>query len=566
MQRFLWVGLFLLSFLLVLMLLWWRQPEPQTLRAPTASAPVAEISALDAAAASAQAAAQQRYLLDTPGAQLLGVLQAEGLPLPDGAIELRLVAEALAPSAPCLDAQALLPAPTLYQAQLRSDTSGSFQAQLPGVDTVLADEVCVLLHASHAGYQSQLLTLPLTELEPGLEINLAALLRLQGEVHTPAGRRATGAEVRYWRALDQGQAPGCERINADSLQQLVADDGRFSLALALQEAYCVQALHPDWVASVPVLLALASQADAPGQLRLQLLVGRSLSGRAQDTLGTALAGVRLALQPAAAAVVQPSSTITAEDGSFRFGNVAAGEFTLVSHSPEYAVAKPEQVAMGSQDIRELAVVLQPVTTVGGLILDDRGNPLADVWVSVRSPYLPAETLTRTRTDAQGRYQLPSQHRALAVQQMLVLAQAQDAEALAVPRALATPGRLCLSFYHPEFAHDELALDSQAAQLALEPVYMMPVSQGISGQVRNPDGDGMAANLRFIFLDGAATAPMHCDDSVPDTELTTDAQGYYTGHLPRAGRYEVVVLSELYRPRHFEHSLQGAESGLDFQVE
>lgn len=132
----------------------------------------------------------------------------------------------------------------------------------------------------------------------------------------------------------------------------------------------------------------------PGGVRIVLPRSAAISGRLADSEGNPAPGasVALAIQPSAprdAAVVE-IETQAWKDGQWSFSDVQPGTITLSARTregDEALLLPPFQLREG--DERTLDLRLEPyrehlANTIEGLVVDERGDPLPDIDVEVRT--------------------------------------------------------------------------------------------------------------------------------------------------------------------------------------
>ena len=87
-------------------------------------------------------------------------------------------------------------------------------------------------------------------------------------------------------------------------------------------------------------------------------------------------------------------------GRFRVGLLAPGTYMVTFDHPNYEQGRVDTVSVARRNTTDMGeVILEAGGTVQGSVVDDYGNPLPDIWVSV-SGLLPAK---RVRTDLAGNY-------------------------------------------------------------------------------------------------------------------------------------------------------------------
>jgi hypothetical protein len=166
------------------------------------------------------------------------------------------------------------------------------------------------------------------------------------------------------------------------------------------------------IGALVLLLALAG-----GAVRAQGSIRASLTGAVRDKAGGAIRDAQVVLQPIG------RSAVSNERGSFRFGNLASGHYTVVLRRIGFLPVRMELQLAGRDTT--LDVVLQPLpltltkvltsaTRIGlnGVVLDSAGIAVADADVraipasGIQSLPIDQRTHHQTRTDKDGVFFLP----------------------------------------------------------------------------------------------------------------------------------------------------------------
>ncbi len=233
--------------------------------------------------------------------------------------------------------------------------------------------------------------------EPREGVELALLLEptasIAGHVVDPAGDPAVGATVLAAPHVDSLRA--LRTAFRGTIRHASTDgDGRFVLdRLPTGSAYRVSARLEGYAPAEAIVADVAeTSADGPLVLRLgagTTVVGVVVDGRSRPVGGAA---IRLAeeVDPSTAQLTRfrrnfaPPAPETRSDseGTFRFEAVPAGRFLLEIESSGYAPqAVPAfDVAEGSREVDVGLVVLEPGSTLEGVVLDGDGVPIAGATV------------------------------------------------------------------------------------------------------------------------------------------------------------------------------------------
>jgi RNA polymerase sigma-70 factor (ECF subfamily) len=208
------------------------------------------------------------------------------------------------------------------------------------------------------------------------------------------------------RVLDENGAP-VEGAAVDTfgpyLNTVQTDaEGAFELRhLPLREAtHHLYARKKGYVEAV----AEVQGANRPAAVQnLMLKRGTRLEGRVLGPDGAPLEGANLyvGFSPSA---YNRLDTVSHENGIFVFPSVPEGRQTLVAQYP--GLASDRRVLNLAADVPLIAgmdIVLAAGHFVAGLVVDEAGGPLAQVWISVRHKreYIDG----RSQTDADGRFRL-----------------------------------------------------------------------------------------------------------------------------------------------------------------
>jgi len=137
----------------------------------------------------------------------------------------------------------------------------------------------------------------------------------------------------------------------------------------------------------------------------------SVQGRVTDAqTGTGVAGVNLRLLPRRSATPsQPISTVSLDDGSFRFDSVVPGAYALFANKSGYQPQSNSQLVSVTehQQVTDVALQLNPLGALAGKVRDSAGHPVPSVTVHlfVKSNARAGQPATHisTTADATGKY-------------------------------------------------------------------------------------------------------------------------------------------------------------------
>jgi hypothetical protein len=183
-----------------------------------------------------------------------------------------------------------------------------------------------------------------------------------------------------------------------------APDGGVSVEDARGLGLRIVAQAPGWIQAVAVVQS------APEELKLRLQRGTSVSGRVTAVRGRELvSGARVTVVSGG---VRSTGTTNAL-GEYRIADVAPGPAVLIVSHADFAPARVEvslsRTARLDRPFELPDVDLKEAATVSGVVVDDRGSPVAGARVAegIVPAYLAAGPLPSgmTTVDSQGRFQL-----------------------------------------------------------------------------------------------------------------------------------------------------------------
>ncbi|RMH01690.1 MAG: carboxypeptidase regulatory-like domain-containing protein [Planctomycetota bacterium] len=209
------------------------------------------------------------------------------------------------------------------------------------------------------------------------EIVLSPGVVLAGLVRDPAGAPFAGAEVSLRPDGDRfGFAAGGGGLRAEAES---GSDGRFRLTGLAPGRYRLGAAAPGLVAAERVVEVAAEPREQTVDLRLGR--GGTVTGRVLDPQAQPLAGARVLLAPmdGFAALrwqrrqVEQEGLEVGPDGRFRLeGLPPSGRWRVLAAADGFDLGRSGAVADGT----DLELVLRPLRTLSGRVLDAEGRPVA----------------------------------------------------------------------------------------------------------------------------------------------------------------------------------------------
>jgi protocatechuate 3,4-dioxygenase beta subunit len=434
---------------------------------------------------------------------------------------------------------------------IQSDDRGQFE--IPLSEQAKRAAHCLVLHASKSGYASTVANLDLRMQADLVEVELQKHKNLRGKVTTPDGRAVDGAEIKSWIA-EGGQVANremslCGDVDEDSLTKgITGDDGLFEIGVAGDNLFCLQASHSDWASSAAQTVDLSAANPATPVLALESPL--TVSGRVTDQDGRAVSDLILHLIRKNDS--EPAIASSDADGQFIFRKVEPASYHLSTGNPAFAVATPKEIVVRhGQPANEIEVSVYPLSTITGRVVDPAGQPVSDVRVSTRSPYLPDLSISVATTNGDGYFEVRSEHRSKVVRDMLRMAN-EFREGGRPPLDSGNSPVSCLSFYHPQFRSDERSLVVSEANHDVGTIHLQHPVWEFAGMVTNHRGEGIEAQLSFKLIDDKRNAssapPSRCDHSSAPRQVQTDDHGRFTLHIDSPGRFEVDIETARYKPR------------------
>ncbi|HEX8700723.1 MAG TPA: carboxypeptidase regulatory-like domain-containing protein [Myxococcaceae bacterium] len=254
------------------------------------------------------------------------------------------------------------------------------------------------LWLEHTGYapQAVLATLP----SPPVEVLLAPLARLSGQVLNPQGQPDAGVEV---KATFYGPHTATGVTGAD---------GRFSLEVR-NGTYHLSARSGGLAGASPAGIKV-EPGDHIQEVVIRLTTSGALKGQVvARTTGKGVAQASISVQDDA---TRTSSRVGADEhGRFALESLPAGKYNLDAYASGYATQRLGSVLIEPGSTREVKLELVRTGTIEGVVRDTTGAPVPQLSVLTRlesgKPALAhdesgtALEATGHTTDAQGRYRL-----------------------------------------------------------------------------------------------------------------------------------------------------------------
>jgi RNA polymerase sigma factor (sigma-70 family) len=228
---------------------------------------------------------------------------------------------------------------------------------------------------------------PPFQMELSMRQSLSKVIELEdhivvsGRVFTSRGDPARGAQVQAWvQPRDADRVASAGLATAD-------DQGRFELARLGPGDLTLRARHRGEIARIE------AQPVAAGERRdlvVRLAAGATVSGVVTWDDGSPADGIRILSLQGGWGVEGDEVIRTAADGSFTAGPFSGGIVSVVAQSTGGSTGwggptRPDQaevkVSEGEQKTGIRLVVSRRARSIGGLVLDGRGRPLAGASVS-----------------------------------------------------------------------------------------------------------------------------------------------------------------------------------------
>jgi len=207
---------------------------------------------------------------------------------------------------------------------------------------------------------------------------------IRGVVVDAAGKPAPGLDVGAFSKPDPEQP----RARSTTASQRSDEQGRFELAGLLPGAYQVTVnawSMPRAVPAEPINVMLPDDEDVD-DLRIELPAAGEVRGSVRDAKGQPITQVQLQIL----ATRGSQTTRTADDGTFRFAEVPAGEHRLIASragnllrppgaSDDEPAERKVEVKVGDVVTVDL-VVAGPAGRITGVVRDEGGAIVADAFV------------------------------------------------------------------------------------------------------------------------------------------------------------------------------------------
>jgi len=352
-----------------------------------------------------------------------------------------------------------------------------------------------------------------------------------GLVVDGAGKPVPDAEV---RAIPGGILAGLGNEPDQAHRTRTGVSGRFRLPLA-SGRYDLAASHPGYA---PALLSVTSSAGKSPEVRLVLGKSHSVTGTVTDSLGKPVPGAEVELTRFPREEDRWSQLSPPDQGLYRARTDPAGRFEVrdlpaawfdlrVEH-PDFVPLKREGVVVedgpGRVDLGRLS--LQAGRTVAGIVVDDKGLPLANtaIWVredarSAAEDHAFLQQGPRQVTGPDGRFKIP--HLTEEKAGLLLYACRRD---------------------RSQFQQD---LD----QPLREPFrIVLPSSERLTGRVVDPDGcpipgASVGAQLTGFVPSDLIDVNNPCPWTDQSASATTDAEGRFVLEPLVPGMFQVWVTAD-----------------------
>lgn len=149
-----------------------------------------------------------------------------------------------------------------------------------------------------------------------------------------------------------------------------------------------------------------------GESKVDMVRGGLVRGHVVDANGRAVSQAQVSVnwfqvdgRAPYNATVYGVTSVQASDGSFEFGPLRPGKYTLAAHAAGNANGESAAfVVTGSNDVGGVKITLPAGAVVTGRVVDEQGNPIPRARVDVFETYARFSTPS-TMTDAQGSYRL-----------------------------------------------------------------------------------------------------------------------------------------------------------------
>lgn len=211
-------------------------------------------------------------------------------------------------------------------------------------------------------------------LEPGIAV--------RGQVVDTAGQPVSRARVRA-RNLRKPAPAGARGASRIRMLDTTADDaGRF--------AFAGLAPRPDWLLSATsrglravqeVAVTTVRGARGPVVVEIHMQASASIAGRVLMPDGSPAAQTEVGISGAA------RSRATDQSGAFRFDDLAPGTYDvyLSANRSSRPVGETTQIeVVEGREVDDVVLHVAPESEISGVLVDEKGKPLAGVFLSARS--------------------------------------------------------------------------------------------------------------------------------------------------------------------------------------
>ncbi len=169
------------------------------------------------------------------------------------------------------------------------------------------------------------------------------------------------------------------------------------VAVALKQGYAVAISEP---------FDLPKEGNPGPELRLVLTQGGVVRGRVEHAGGAPAVNISVTLAPkqdpnAPMETRGAQSAYTGFDGSFELAGVGDGVYMIGAYHPEGKIESRE-VRAGDDGIK---LVIEPAFAIAGVVVTERGSPVANAQVSVIVPKERGEQPQMGQTQANGRFRI-----------------------------------------------------------------------------------------------------------------------------------------------------------------
>lgn len=419
--------------------------------------------------------------------------------------------------------------------------------------TVLSPDTLYTLEAVKTGFapgREELLPLEEGQTREGLRLVLRRGLTAVGRVLDEEQQPVAGAQVRLAPLPEGGEgisqlsarwrgAREARPVTSDEEGRFVVEDlapGRFDLHVQ------AEGLAPALVPGVEI-----PDGEGPVDLgEVELEAGLSLEGRVVDSSGDPVAGVRVAATQMSVVRAAAGSArravpeaYTGAAGRFRVVGLRAGEPAQLTVEREgYATRRLPWVAIPPPE--PLEIVLEPGSTVAGLVVGGDGEPVAGARVTAEAAdagpgSAPASWRQSAVTDEEGRFEITD----IAGGKLWLQAQARGLlPGEKVPVEVPSGGVL-----------DNVRLTLEAGATVL-------------GRVRSPDGEPVAG-ARIEVLAGDRSFGRRSFLSRSDT--ATDGDGRYRLEGVPTGPQSLAATQQDYARAVRDLDVRPGENRLDFEL-